>query len=554
MGDHWPPIIPGSRSAVTARPSAIRDMTTLLALLVSGAVLTGCGQAGKGHGGAGAVRRPGSTVSFESVREGPHVSHVASSPSATWADVDGDGDDDLFVLNGYASLKEKPTPQADRLYLNDGEGGFTATGDHDLQREPGFSGSTAWGDYDNDGDPDVFIATQKDADNRLFRNEGGGTFKRVVEGDVVSDGGRSFSATWVDMDNDGLPDLHVLNGRDGEKGQVDFVYRNLGGGRFERLRNLPFTREPLRSGGAAWGDMDGDGDPDLFLPVYSAAESSRLYRNDGNWRFVEVTERAGLDDHPLPFFPPTSVASWVDLDNDLDLDLFVGNTRGFIDFVFKNDGNGRFRRTEAGRVGLDATYVSDAAWLDLDNDADRDLVIAAWGGAPEIYLNDGKGRLRPSPAGDLGAELHFISSIAANDADADGDLDLYLTQWPINERGGAPNLYYENTSEAGNWLAVEVRGTRSNSSAIGARIVVAATTPEGAVTQLRQVSPGTSWRSEGTLVQHFGLGTAEVVDWVEVRWPSGTVRRIQGPIASNRRLTVIEEGAGPKREREPRDG
>lgn len=485
----------------------------------------------------------GTDLHFTRLTSGAAVSDACSSPSASWVDIDGDGDEDLYVLNGYGSLEEEPRPQPDALYLNDGDGGLTADADHPLVEDVTFSGSATWGDWDNDGDPDLFVANQRGADNFLFRNDGGGSFSRLTDGPVVNDGGRSFSATWVDVDGDGLLDLHVSNGRDGDNGEVDFLYRNLGDGAFERRADLPFVREPLRSGGAAWADFDLDGDPDLLLPVHEAGQGPRLYRNDGDFRFTQITDEAGLAPDPLPFWPAASVAWWVDYDSDGDLDLYLGTTRGNADYLFANDGDGRFERVVVGRVGLDATYVSDALWADLDNDGDLDLILAVWGGASEIYLKDGEGRLHPAETDGFGEMVTFASSVSAADIDGDGDLDPYLTQWPINEAGGAPNLLYRNDGPAGNWLKIDVQGTESNRSAIGARVTVTAEIGGETRRQLRHVTARTSWRSSNGLTQHFGLGDTERVDRIEVVWPSGRVDTLQGPIPANRRVR-IDEGMG----------
>lgn len=479
-------------------------------------------------------------LDFRRVSSVPPTLDASSTPSASWVDIDDDGDDDLYVLNGYGSLEEEPTPQANILYRNDGAGGLHPVPRHDLVGHVTFSGSGTWADYDNDGDLDLFVANQRGVDNDLFVNRGAGTFERLTRSPSASDGGRSFSASWVDIDGDGRLDLHVLNGRDSDQGEVDFVYRNTGDGRLERVDGLPFAREALRSGGGTWGDFDRDGDPDLFLPVYSTGEFGRLYRNDGSWAFTEITDDAGLGSGPLPNHPPASVAHWVDYDRDGDLDLFVGTSGGTIDFLYENDGDGYFERVTAGRVGLDATYVSDATWVDLDNDADLDLVVAAWGSASEIFLNDGQGRLRPARAGDFGAEVTFASSVSAADIDRDGDFDLFLTQWPINQAGGAPNLLYRNESETGHWIELDLEGTRSNRSAIGAMVTVTAEVGDEVVRQLRHVTTRSSWRSAGGLRLHFGLGDAESVRRVEVEWPSGATNVIDGPIEVNQRLELVE--------------
>lgn len=461
-----------------------------------------------------------------------------SSPGASWADYDDDGDDDLLVLNGYATL-DPGTPQPDVLYRND-DGVLAEVRDHALVRDPTFSGCAVWADYDNDGDLDVFVATQRDAANRLYRNDDG-TFTRV-EGPWDEDGGRSFSAAWVDVDGDGWLDLHVLNGRDGDGGQPDFLYRNVGG-RFERVRGPALVTDTLPSGGAAWADFDGDGDQDVFLPVQSSSTTNRLYRNDGDRHFTEVAEEVGLVTDPLPYSPASSLARWVDYDADGDLDLFVGTT-GTFDFLYRNDG-GRFVATHAGRLGLDATYVSDALWADLDDDGDLDLALAVWGGGSEIYRNDGAVGFVPADAGEFGDHIQFGSSISAADPDGDGDLDLYLTQWPVNEAGGMPNELYRNEGAAGHWLVVELEGRESNRSGIGAEIEVTAQVDGSLRRQMRVVTSRTSWRASGPLSRHFGLGDAERVDRIRVLWPSGRVDTLDGPIPVDRRLVIVEGAEAP---------
>lgn len=292
-------------------PLPVQGQAPGQAVSLSGADLTGDVES---------VSRP-AAIQFSQVISGDVVRDAASSPSASWVDVDLDGDEDLYVLNGFGSLQETPTPQPNVLYLNDGAGNFISVADHPLLEDVAFSGSATWGDLDNDGDLDLFVANQQAADNFLYRNDGGGKFVQLTDGPVVNDGGRSFSAMWVDVDGDGFLDLHIMNGRDGEEGELDFFYRNRGNGEFERFVDLPFTLEALRSGGAVWADFDGDGDPDLFLPVYSRGQPSRLYRNDGDWKFTEVATEAGLTFDPLPYAPAASVAHWVDYDNDIDLDL-----------------------------------------------------------------------------------------------------------------------------------------------------------------------------------------------------------------------------------------
>lgn len=505
------------------------------------------GLSGKAAGQVGAQVETASGIPFDRVLSPVMQRDTSSSASASWIDIDLDGDEDLYVLNGYGSLEPEPVAQRNVLYVNDGEGGFSVDDRHPLVHDLATSGSATWGDYDNDGDLDVFVANQGGMDNFLFRNDGDGAFERVLVGPIVRDGGRSFSSVWVDIDSDGWLDLHVLNGRDGEGGEKDFVYRKLEGAGFERMHDVAFADEVLPSGGGAWADYDEDGDPDLFLPIHASGEPSRLYRNEGEWKFTEVAADAGLEHAPLPAHPASSVAHWVDYDNDEDLDLFVGTTPpSMIDLMYQNDGTGHFRRVVAGRVGLDATYVSDALWADYDNDADLDLLIAAWGAASELYLNDGAGHLQASASGDLGLTLGFASSVSTSDIDQDGDLDVYLTQWPINEAGGTLNQLYRNDVEDGGWIRIRLQGVESNRSAIGARVVVEAVVGGRTVRQTRIVTARSSWRSSNSLVQHFGVGDAESVVTVEVTWPSGRFDRFGGPWEVNRTLDLMEGARAPE--------
>lgn len=478
-------------------------------------------------------------VQFVRVPSRVLTADTSSSPSASWIDIDDDGDDDLYVLNGYDSLEDPPTPQANKFYRNDGKGNFTSLPDHSLVQDVTFSGSGVWGDYDNDGDPDLFVANQHDANNFLYRNDGHGKFTRITEGSIVNDGGQSFSAAWIDVDNDGWLDLHVLNGRANPEGQKDFLYRNLGDGNFKRMANSVVTKTVLPSGGASWGDYDNDGDPDVVVPVNSSSQKFRVYRNEKHWNFTDVTETLNLTDDPLPYSPKCSVAQWIDYDNDLDLDLFIGNV-GTIDYLFNNDGSGKFTRVRAGRIGLDATYVSDLTWGDFDNDGDLDFVMAVWGGASRYYENNGKNEFYPALAGDLESDIDFASSVSVNDVDNDGDLDLFLTQWPINKAGGAPNLLFRNEGRHGHWVKIDLEGRQSNKSGIGARIIVTAIIRGQEKKQLRVVRSRTSWRSSGGLTQHFGLGDEQQIEKIEIRWPSGHIDTLAGKPVD--RKLVFREG------------
>jgi hypothetical protein len=116
----------------------------------------------------------------------------------------------------------------------------------------------------------------------------------------------------------------------------------------------------LISAGAAWGDYDHDGDMDVFIPLLDYT-AHPIFRNDGNWVFSDVTEEIALSSAPLTFYPSGEVAAWVDIDNDLDLDLFRGTAGGYLDLLYRNDGSGKFEKTAGGAIGSESISSSDAA-------------------------------------------------------------------------------------------------------------------------------------------------------------------------------------------------
>jgi hypothetical protein len=240
-------------------------------------------------------------------------------------DYDGDGDLDLFVTNGYDVSAEAPTGQPNRLYRNDGLGAFVEITTGALATAEGISSGHTWGDYDNDGDLDVFITNQQDQNNFLFRNDGNDTFVPIDNVPQVTDGGHSYTAAWVDVDGDGWLDLFVANGGLSHAG-VNGLYRGAGDGRFEKITEGDLVTDVAATCGIAWGDFDNDGDPDLFLASTGFAPPSNnnfFYRNEGGWAFTRIENAPVVSDGS-----PSCAATWVDVDNDLDLDLPSMSTTG----------------------------------------------------------------------------------------------------------------------------------------------------------------------------------------------------------------------------------
>jgi hypothetical protein len=479
---------------------------------------------------------------FVRVDAPPLTTDRASTGGVSFIDYDRDGDADLLVTNGYDVSSEEPAPQENVFYENAG-GRFETREIGGLTDLDGFSSGSAWADFDNDGDLDTFIANQRDQENFLLlqetSEEGARRFRRHGDGPVAGDHGWSYSVSAADADNDGFVDLYVSNGGLSHSG-VNFLYRNVDGTRFESVTDIGPVTDDQASGGASWADFDGDGDQDLVVANRSAPESGgyklALYRNDGGMQFTRMDAAALPEDAAYPM----SVA-WGDVDNDGDPDLYAASLYGLANELYENLGDGTFRKRDGGRATTDAGSSYAATFGDLDNDGDLDLVVANWGGSSEIYLNDGAGYFDQVSSGAFRRTIHYGSSLALGDYDLDGDLDVLIGNWPNRPgKGLEENVLLENRYAEGNWLRVSLEGVASNRSAVGAKIELYLRQDGQVKRQVREVSTHAGWRSQGELAQHFGLGDATGVEKLVVHWPSGAEQTVSvGSV--NQTLSIREE-------------
>jgi hypothetical protein len=473
----------------------------------------------------------------------PLTSDRASTGGISFSDYDGDGDPDLYVTNGYDVSSDAPTPQANRFYENN-QGHYEARTIDGLTNLQGFSSGSAWADFDNDGDLDTFVANQRDQENALLLQEvaqdGSVHFVRHAAAQLAEHKGWSYSVAAADADNDGFVDIYVSNGGLSHSG-VNFLYRNIEGTDLQRILNSDSVNSNHASGGASWSDYDGDGDQDLVVANRPTAKMRgfklSLFRNDGGMQFTRMDENA----LPVDATFPMSVA-WGDIDNDGDQDLYAGNLYGMANNLYENLGDGTFRVMDGGRATLDAGSSYAVTFGDLDNDADLDLVVANWGGASEIYLNNGAGHFEQVASTAFRRSIQYAASLALGDYDGDGDLDILIGNWPNHPgKGLEENLLIENRYADGNWIRVTLEGDTSNRSAIGTLIEVETTTDGRTRHQVREVSTHSGWRSQGELTQHFGLGATTAVSKVVINWPSGHSQTIVGP-PINQILNVREGG------------
>ena len=370
----------------------------------------------------------------------------------------------------------------------------------------------AWGDYDGDGDPDLYVT--HDGPNLLVRNDGSDRFTDVTA-TPLDDGNNAASAPWGDYDNDGDLDLFLVNYLAASK-----LFRNDGGGAFVDA-TPPVLGASGPGLGAAWADYDRDGDLDLYVVNYGRPNC--LLRNDGGGAFVDATTG------PLADAGWELAAAWGDYDDDGDPDLYITNDGP--NRLLRNDGGGAFTRV-TGLAIEDGGAGQGAAWGDYDNDGDLDLYVTGYGTPNMLLRNDGGDVFTDVTSGPLG-DAGNGTGVAWADYDGDGDLDLYFAN-----DGGSNELLRNELAGGAHWLHLDLVGTVSNRSAIGARVRLVA----AGVSRIQEVSGGSGYFSQNSLTVEFGLGAAPVADSLVVRWPSGIVQALAG-VEADRRLTIVEPAA-----------
>ena len=428
---------------------------------------------------------------------------------AAWADYDNDNDLDLYLVRSR---------EPNRLYRNDGTG-FTDVASAMGVGDSGDGSAGVWGDYDRDGDLDLYV-TNFGGPNRLYRNDGTG-FTDVASAMGVDDSGDGYGAAWGDYDRDGDLDLYVAN-----FGANRFFQNN--GNRFSELADSLGLSDTESGIQPAWSDFDNDGDLDLFL---ANSGPNRLFRNDGE-QFTSIENIFNPIDEG-----PSFGAAWGDFDNDGDLDLFIpyfgANNR-----CYTNEGNGTFR-DRATELGLAHDGRSrGAVWGDFDNDGDLDLYVTN-SDQPNLYYKNVDGHFADI-SDSLGVALNANSrGVALADYDNDGRLDFYVA---VQD---GPDALFRNREANGNWLAIRLRGTESSPDAIGTRLEIAFRDRDGNNRRaIREITGGASFLSQDALTPVFGVGRAEYVEVLTLRWPSGIVQEFRSEtddLSVNRVLHIVEQ-------------
>ena len=492
-------------------------------------------------------------------------------------DYDNDGWMDIYILGGRR-LSEVPKGASNRLYHNNRDGTFKDVTEKAGLMDAGWAIGVCVGDYNNDGFEDLFVTYF--GRNRLYRNNGDGTFTDVTRQAGLHSLSTRFGSgcTFVDYNRDGWLDLFVANYADvdiaklprpsldrpncsfegvpvncGPSGlplPTHLLYRNNRDGTFTDVSKESGVASFRGSYGltAVAFDADDDGWPDIFVAGDSTPSLLLMNNHDGTFREEGLLRGLALSDEGKEMAGMGVAIGDYDCDGNLDVvrTHFMNQATG----LYHGEGHGQFEdvTVPAGLMG-EQRYVSWGIGLvDLDNDGFPDIFLVTGQVYPEleakypkyprrgprlIFRNRGNGTFEELDETRMPAlaSRHVSRGCAFGDFDNDGDLDIV-----IMNQNEPPSLLRNDAPAANHWIKVRLRGTKSNRSAIGARVVLRS---QGKV-QVQEVLSQSSYVSSNDPRLHFGLGTAESVD-VEVRWPLGAVEVHKG-IAANQ-LVTFSEGA-----------
>lgn len=301
-----------------------------------------------------------------------------------------------------------------------------------------YSVGAAWGDYNNDGYPDIYLVNLGQG-NVFYSNNGDGTFDDITAQSGTGDNGAGVGCAWGDYDNDGLLDLFASN-RPG----MHRLYRNLGDSSFIDMAPGYGMSDPTGWGeSVAWADYDNDGFIDLY--VLRMNQSNILYRNIDGGDFEDVTDIAGVG-----HYGPGEGVAWCDYDNDGDQDIYAVNAQGY-NLLYRNNGDGTFSDYTDSAGIRHSGYSYGCSWGDYDNDGDFDLYVGR-NGNNKLYRNNGDGTFEDAGA-EAGVDAYaFTLGVAWEDYDNDGWLDLHLAVHQGDDilfRNSGDGTFEDVTAEAG---------------------------------------------------------------------------------------------------------
>jgi enediyne biosynthesis protein E4 len=526
-------------------------------------------------------KQTGVTWVHDNAKSKQHYLPETEPPGVAIFDYNNDGLMDLLLVNtGESSFFHPTTPHHHALYRNNGDGTFT-----DVTEKAGitanlFAMGVAIGDYDGDGYPDIFITGYEKC--VLYHNNRDGTFTDVTAESGIHPPGWSSTAVWFDYNNDGKLDLYVAQFVDYSSlrtcGQADsyggkmdhaaedqrfycaprifsptssHLYRNEGGGKFTDVSQETGIS---KLAGKGWGVVVTDVNNDGYMDIFQANDmvANFLFVNRGGKRYEEIGLEAGVGYSMDGQARSGMGVDAADINDNGWQDLFVANIDQELFSIYHNNGDETFDDVSS-KMGVAQVTRMLSGWgsklLDYDNDGLIDLFLA--NGHPDdlmdsrnsgvtyreplkLFHNEGNGKMLDVSAqcGEVFNKRVSARGLAVGDLNNDGYPDIL-----VGVNGGPPLLLYNNAESRNNWLGLKLVGTTANPAAIGAVIKWSVA---GKV-HSRLKNAGGSFMSSHDPREVLGLGKAEKVDWLEVRWPrpSRCVDRFTS-VPANRYLTIVE--------------
>ena len=498
---------------------------------------------------------------------------------AGFADIDNDGDIDLYIVNIPGPFKQNghltKTHATNALYRNNGNGTFTDITKTAGVGHQGYGMGCVFADYDGDGNIDLYVTNY--GANVLYRNNGDGTFRDMTETAGVTCELWSTGAAFADVDGDNDLDLYVCNyvtydlvaleqmkAESLQSGkpvpsalnphvfepQDNVFYRNNGDGTFTDVTaEAGVAARGGRSMQAVFSDFDADNDLDLY--VANDTSVNHTYRNDGGGVFTDVSAESWAAD-----FRGSMGLAAGDYDNDGDVDLFmshwVDEENALYRNLLKEDGTAeRIRFVDESYTALLAEEsIKQIGWgtalFDYDNDGDLDIFVTNGStfqelDRPQVLIPQRDALFRNNADGTF-TDVSEITGIALlpirvgrgaafGDYDNDGDIDIFI----VNNHA-KPVLLRNDGGNRNNYLHVELIGTNANRNAVGAKIQVKTVNR----TQMQEIYAGDSYMSFNSFIAEFGVGSATQVERLQVIWTNGDTQTLHN-VPTNQRLRITQK-------------
>jgi len=500
-------------------------------------------------------------------------------PGCAIFDYDNDGWMDIFLVNtGESDFFKPKKPLRNALYKNNRDGTFT-----DVTEQAGVTGGktfgmgAAVGDYDNDGFADLFVTAY--GRPTLYHNNGDGTFTDVTVKAGITAPAWSTSSVWFDYDNDGKLDLFVCSFVSYDPGSrfacgdnklgrhyyciprvfkptASVLYHNNGDGTFTETGKGTDIGKAMGKGlGVVATDINNDGWMDLFVANDTVQNFLFINRGKNQWEETALAAEVGFSDNGQARSGMGVDAA--DLNGDGWEDLFVANVDQEMFSVYENNKNETFRDTARTHSVAQATRLLSGwglKFFDYDNDGEIDLILA--NGHPDDMIENYSQQVKyqeplllfhqegrklknvSAQAGPAFNKSYPARGLAVGDLSNNGKLDVLVANC-----GAAPLLLRNNSGVGNHWLGVQLRGEKCNRDGIGCRLTWSA----GGTTRSRLKSSGGSYLSSHDPRVVLGVGAAEKLDWLEVKWaaPSNRVERFTNP-PIDRYITITEGKTEPR--------